>query len=268
MQLPVSAIVVGYNEAHLLKKSLPMLAFCQEILYFDLGSKDDSREVAESMGAQVIIHEKVDSCEWIHAKFANSTKYEWLLITDPDEILSRELIDEISQLFNEPGKLEKIGEITTPWIFYFKNKKLTGTHWGGISRRTLLVHNKRFEFKALIHVGRKVLPGYSTLNIEYTGKNFIHHYWMSGYKKLFEKHLRYLRNEGEARYKTGRRSTIKGIITEPFRAFKYSYKSRQGYKDGLTGLFLSVFWAWYESTAQIKNYTYQRSVEKKLPPTS
>lgn len=263
MQLPISAIVVGYNEAHLLKKGLPKLAFCDEVLYFDLGSADDSKEVAEKAGATVIPHEKVPGCEWIHAKYAHTTKHDWVLITDPDEVISDELITEISLLFKENDKLEKVGEIFVPIIFHFKNKRLSGTHWGGVGKRTLLIHNKRFEFKALVHVGRKVLPGYSTLDIPYTGKNFVYHYWMSSYRSLFEKHLRYLKNEGEARYKTGRRPTMKQIIAEPFRAFKYSYKSRQGYKDGFTGLFLSIFWAWYECTAQIKNYKYQRSIETK-----
>jgi hypothetical protein len=257
MQLPISAIVVGYNEADLLRRSLPKLSFCKEILYFDLGSKDDSRDLADTLGAQVILHEKVDSCEWVHVGYANKTKYEWVLITDPDEILSDELITDIATLFHGDLLDEKVGAVTAPWIFYFKGKQLNGTNWGGIKSRILLVNNKRFEFLGLIHLGRRVLDTYKTYDIPYTGKNYIQHYWMVSYRSFLEKHLRYLRNEGEARYKTGKKTTIKEILKQPYRSFRYSYLASKGYNDGFTGLFLSLFWAWYESSALIRNYRYQ-----------
>ncbi|WP_146203207.1 glycosyltransferase family protein [Mucilaginibacter oryzae] len=268
MKLPISAIVVGLNEAHLLRESLPKLAFCDELLYFDLGSKDDSIKLATGLGATVIKHDKVDSCEWIHAEYATKTKHEWVLISDPDEMFPDELITEITLLFENGTLNESIGAVWAPWVFYFKNHRLFGTHWGGVSRRIILAHNKRFEFKALVHAGRKLIGGFNEYNIEYTGNNFIAHKWMQSYGKLIEKHRRYLRNEGEARYKTGRRSSAKSVMKEAYRAFKYSYWSRRGYKDGITGLFLSAFWVWYECSAQIENIRYQRKIEKKKHKTA
>ena len=32
----------------------------------------------------------------------------------------------------------------------------------------------------------------------------------------------------------------------------------RGYKDGFKGLILSLFWAWYETNAQINTLKYQR----------
>jgi len=257
-KLPVSAIIVGYNEARLLEQALKPLSFCDEILYFDLGSEDDSKEIASGFGAKVIDHPRVDSCEWIHAKYSRSTKHEWVLITDPDEVLSEELVNEIHYIFNGGVSLDNVGAISSPWIFYFKGKRLYGTNWGGINRRMLLVNTNRFEFRELIHLGRKVKDGYTTYDIAFKGKNFIHHYWMIGFRKLFEKHSRYLRNEGEARFKNGIRSTPREIVLQPFRSFRNSFISARGYKDGFTGFFLSCFWAWYETSAKIRNYTYQK----------
>ena len=48
------------------------------------------------------------------------------------------------------------------------------------------------------------------------------------------------------------------ILKEPIKSFKYSFLLRKGYKDGFTGFFLSLFWAWYESSAKFKNYIYQQ----------
>jgi len=262
MKLPISAIVVGYNEQKLLEKCLPQLSFCDEILYFDLGSSDDSIATATKFGAKITLHEKVDSCEWIHTKYADKTKNEWVLITDPDEIIGPGLIDSIFQLFNT-GITKNIGSITAPWIFYFKGKKLTGTNWGGINRRVLLVNNKRFEFLPLIHVSRQLLKGYEQYDILYNDDNYISHFWMESYYKLIEKHLRYLRNEAEARYFIGRTVTFKNIIKEPYRAFRYSFITKKGNKDGFKGLFLSFFWAWYETSAQLRTYFYQKKMAEK-----
>jgi len=164
-------------------------------------------------------------------------------MTDPDELLSDMLVSNIFDVFENNKIEETIGAVAVPCQFYFKNTTLRGTHWGGINKRTLLVNNKRFQFKSLVHVGRNVLTGFKVQEVPFKQTNFIHHYWMTSYVKLVEKHLRYLKNEGESRYKTGRRAAIKSILLELYRAFKYSYFIRQGYKDGLTGLFLSLFWS-------------------------
>lgn len=261
-KLPISAIVVGYNEAHFLKVSLPKLDFCDELIYFDLGSKDKSVEVATNNGAKIINHKRVPGCEWIHAKYSQTTRHKWVLITDPDEVLSTDLVLEIESLFLL-GKLstKNIGCITSPLIYHFKDKPLKGTIWGGIGSRILLIHNERFNFKPLVHLGRELKIGYSNYDIPFKGKNYINHYWMVGYRKLFEKHIRYLKNEGEARYLKGHRISFISILLKPLKAFRLSFIYERGYKDGITGLFLSLFWAWYDTIASAKLYLYQRSVK-------
>jgi hypothetical protein len=81
---------------------------------------------------------------------------------------------------------------------------------------------------------------------------------MRGYANLLEKHLRYIKNEGLTRYNFGLRTSVWQISLEPFKQFKFCFLSKQGYKDGFIGLFLSAFWAWYQTTAQISLFIYQR----------
>lgn len=257
MKLPISALVVGYNEADLLSSSLSSLEFCDEIIYFDLGSSDNSINIALDYNANVINHSKVPGCEWIHAKYAYSTKHDWVLITDPDEVISSSLIQELKLCFEGGLLKEDIGSITVPWIFYFKKHRLKGTTWGGVNSRILLVNNKRFKFSPHVHRGRQLIDGFTNYSIDFKDLNFIAHYWMQSYRKLIEKHLRYLRNEGESRYSQGQRTSFWLIIKAPFKEFRYSFFLKEGYKDGLIGFFLSLFWALYESASQIKLRQYQ-----------
>ncbi|WP_149242269.1 glycosyltransferase [Dyadobacter sp. 32] len=258
-KLNISAIVVGYNESAILKSCLQSISFCNEILYFDLGSVDDSVQIAKELGALVHHHEKVPGCEWIHAKFANSTTYEWVLIIDPDEVVDKDLELEMYRQF-ENGIGDNIGAIKVPCLFYYKDKRLRGTPWGGLNKRIFLIHNKRFLFTPVVHVGRKLLPGfiYLDINIE---TQCSHHYWMTDFNMLLEKHKRYLKNEGESRFKEGFRTSVLKIVTSPARQFYYSFVTKKGYLDSFLGVGLSIFWAWYQTAASLELFRVQRKTK-------
>ncbi|NMN35340.1 glycosyltransferase [Pedobacter sp. SG918] len=256
-KLPISAIVVGYNEVGFLVNSLPKLAFCDEILYYDLGSTDTSVEVANNCGAKVIHHDKVPGCEWIHAKYGDKTKNKWILITDPDEIIDDFTIENIQKLFNENKLTDDIGCILAPIFYYFKNKKLLGTIWGGEKPRLLLAHNEKFSFTAHVHQGRQLRDGYIPYHLSSDNQNGIKHYWANSYLFLFKKHYRYLKNEGDARFQNSQRTSLKELALAPLKSFRICFFLAKGYKDGFTGLFLSLFWSWYETSALIRLYGIQ-----------
>lgn len=262
IKLPISAIIVGYNEEHLIKDCLSSIMFCDEILFFDLGSSDNTLAVAKEMGVTTCTHERVPFAEFIHYEVREETKHDWILVIDPDEQVSEGLQQDIKLLFQE-GIPEQYGAIVVPWIFYFKNKRLLGTPWGGINTKNILLNRRKSEFRQLVHQSRNVKEPYTTLNLNFKGDNFLCHYWMQSYQTLFEKHLRYIKHEPESRYKTGNRTTFKGILKTPFKAFKNSFWDTKGYKNRCTGLFLSFFWSWYETLSTIGLYRYQRKQNKK-----
>jgi glycosyltransferase involved in cell wall biosynthesis len=258
--LKISAIVVGFNEGKLLQNCISSISFCDEILYFDLGSSDDSIKIAETLNAKVINHERVPGCEWIHSKFYKTTKHDWVLIIDPDEVVNQNLAREITLFFLNNKIDDIIGSIEAPEIYYFKEQKLKGTPWGGFDKhRVLIVNKNRFDFLPIVHMGRKIKSGFTTYKIKFNGNNYISHYWMSSYSQLIEKHKRYLVNEGLARYNTGNRVNILTIIKAPLKQFIISFFIMRGYKDYFIGFFLSLFWSWYQTSALIKLYRVQIS---------
>jgi len=259
MKLPISAIVVGFNEGDLLRNCLPPLTACDELLYFDLGSKDDSIAVAQSFGATVIRHERVPAVEWFQAEYASRTRHPWILITDPDEVLAEGLINEIGGLLDRGSLDPEVGAVDAPWQFYFGRRRLQGTPWGGANKRTVLVHRDRFIFRPRVHTGREIRPGYRILELPPRASNLIHHYWMRDLPQLLEKHRRYLRQEGQSRFTRGERTSVAGLVAEPWRAFRYSFFAKGGYRDGFLGTFLSLFWAWYQTAARFELWRFTRS---------
>jgi hypothetical protein len=257
VKLKISAIIVGFNESRLLAECFKGVNFCDEILYFDLGSSDGSLEIAKKNNVTIIKHDRVPLVEYIHAEYFKTTKNKWVLITDPDEVLGEPLRNEIFDFFNKEIPFD-IGAINVPWCFYFKKHRLRGTQWGNVNKRVLLIHNDRFFLTTAVHNGRKLKDGFNHYDIIYNGSNFVHHYWMQDYKMLFEKHKRYLQYEGKSRYDNGYRTTLKFIFKTPFSSFFNCYYLKKGYKDYLIGFFLSLFWSWYETKANIELYKYQR----------
>lgn len=253
-------MIVGFNEAHFLQQCLDSISFCDEIVYTDLGSADDSVKIAEEAGATIHYHDKVPSCEMIQAKMVHQLKNNWVIFIDPDERVDPILAVEIHALFNELKNAPNTGAVLVPWIFYFKKRKLRGTVWGGLNHKYFLVNRNRFEFAPVVHYGRKILPGYQIKELAFTGSNILHHYWMNDYNVFFKKHKRYLKNEGIDRYQMGIRQSKKSIIIKPFKEFYKSFITKRGYKDGIRGYFLSVFWAYYETYIGIDLLRIQRKM--------
>lgn len=261
MKLPISAMIVAKNEADLLKDCLEMLYFCEEIIVIDLKSEDNTVEIAKENGATKIINdENIPFAEFALKKHINKTKHKWVLITDPDEVAKKDLIDELYTLFNTNLKQDtcKIGVVNAPIFFYFKRKKLRGTTWGGLKYRHYLIHKDRFYFEEKVHAGRILKEGFDNYYIKFNKSNFIKHFWIDNYTQFIEKHKRYIEYEGKTRFENGNRTSISEIIKEPFYQFFFSFFRRRGFKDGFNGLLLSILRSWYFTNSLVRLYVYQR----------
>lgn len=256
-KLPISAIVVGFNEEEFIEKCLSSVTFCEEIIFIDLGSSDSTLEIAEKLATKTYLHERVPAVEIIHHKFVSKVRYDWVLVIDPDEQISDDLQLQIINLFKE-GISENIGGVIVPWIFYFKRKRLLGTPWGGVNEKNILFNRNKYELLPIVHRGRSIIDPYVNKKLKSEESNFLYHYWMTGYCQFLEKHRRYIKAEPESRYKSGRRTSRIEICKTPYKAFKFSFWTTKGYRNKFTGLFLSLFWAWYETRSLMGLYAYQK----------
>jgi glycosyltransferase involved in cell wall biosynthesis len=258
--LPISAIIVCYNEAHLLNDCLKSIHFCDEIVVIDLYSTDNSLVIAKQWTTQVFMHRRVRIVEIIRAKFINKLKYNWVLIIDPDERLSLKVEKEIEKYLHSK---ESIGEILAVKQNYFRNIPLKGTMWGGGDIHSRCIVNRTLvNFSENVHQGYQLKKG--ALSILLQKNNTIHHYWMQNYSLLFEKHHRYILEEGKSKYDQGERYSSRILLKRSILAFKRCFFDQKGYLDGLTGLFLSIFWVWYvfQSWKSLKNYEKELSTNK------
>lgn len=253
-KLPISALIVSYNEGDVLGNCLASINFCDEIVVYDLGSSDNSVDVAKKAGAKVKHHKRVPHAELIYANGLDKLKHDWVLVTDPDEEIDRKLRQEIIDGFTDLSKNTAV--VRAPMQYYFKRRPLRGTIWGGVSNRQLLVHRKRAYFRPLVNTPIAIKGKFKLFWWPHR-EGLIHHYWLSGYREFFSKHRRYLKREARARYERGERVGYFGLSLSPWRSFYDSFISKRGYLDGVTGFLLSLLWAWYNTSALIRLKGYQ-----------
>lgn len=259
MENAISAIVVGRNEAKKLTTCLKSLSFCNEIIYADLDSSDDSVQIAKRFGCKVFKYKDFGpSCEYTIAEVIKYVNNDWVITVDPDEEVSMELIQTINKRFTSWSKNDGLAEIKLPWKFFVGQQSLKGTVWGNKQHKGVLFNKNRYACLPITHYGRYPLTGYDTVTLDYENDGCLNHYWMDNLKGFVDKHLRYLKDEGRDRYNLGKRTSLVRavLITFPIEFYRCYIKSR-GYKDSITGFWLSMFWALYSFSAESSLYYYQ-----------
>lgn len=91
--LPISLIVITYNEADSIGRCLDSVPFAAEKIVVDSGSTDDTVAIAHEHGARVV-HQ-----DWLgfgpQRNFGTTqSSHDWIIVLDADEFLSDELIAE------------------------------------------------------------------------------------------------------------------------------------------------------------------------------
>lgn len=247
----ISAIVTSCNEASLLPRALAGITFCDEVIVIEVGSDEDATAaVAERFGARFVRHPPVRIAEAARVTVAPEARHDILLVIDPDEEVPIALAEEISALVRDfPAD---VAAVDAPLRFYFAGRPLRGTVWGGPNRRRMLVRRDAVELTPTIWGGMRLHDGYRVLDLPYTEETAIIHRWAGGWRDLLAKHRRYLEQEPGDRAAAGHVTGVRELARTPWRSFRESFFTKHGYRDGLTGLALSLFWAGFRTAGELR----------------
>lgn len=137
-RLPISAVILTYNEENNLEPGLQSLVgWIGEIFVVDSGSTDGTVAIAERYGATVVQHPfESHARQWAWALENLPCQHQWILGLDADQRVTPELREELIQLFSvEPGELENIDGL------YMKRRQIFRGQWirhGGYYPKYLL----------------------------------------------------------------------------------------------------------------------------------
>lgn len=252
-----TAVVVTYNEDKYLHECLSALCFCNELIVIDLGSTDQSVQIAQKHNARMIFHERVRIVEILHQKALDLATNDWVILVDPDEIFPPGIAEELRAMIAlEPNlAIVKIRD-----QYYFLGRPLNTTRWGYEQMKMFVYHRKRVFLRTDVHRNQHVLPGYVIDTLSSDEKRlYVTHYWIDSYKQLFEKHRRYIQYEGEARYNSGMRFSWFKMSVDIIKQLAKNLFQYKGISGGSHGIFLSFFYGWYVMMSWLSLRTYQQT---------
>ncbi len=279
-RVPVSVMIPALNEAKNLPRCLDHLAWADEVVVVDSGSKDETAAIAAAYGARVVQFQwngrwpKKKNWALGHVDF----KHEWVLIVDADEWITPDLADEIAAAVK-----------SDEYVGYYVNRKFIFMggwirHCGYYPSWNLrLIKRGRGEYEQLTDVGDTG-----------SGDNEVHehvaatgpvahldhdmlHFAFPSIHVFVEKHNRY--SNWEAAVERQRIATdaaagvqIGGVLSRrrrlkdfsrrlPFRPtlrFLYAYVLKRGFLDGRPGFIFCRLLSTYEFLSVSKRVELER----------
>jgi glycosyltransferase involved in cell wall biosynthesis len=124
--IPLSAVLITLDEERNLPAALESLAFCDQIVIVDAGSKDRTRELAVASGARVLLNTPWPGFVEQRNRAVAEARHDWVLCVDADERVTPELRREIDSLratsFGHDG-------YRMPRAAHYLGRWIRGTDW-------------------------------------------------------------------------------------------------------------------------------------------
>jgi len=246
-----SSITVTYNDALHLDECLKALNFCDEKIVIDLGSDDDSIEIAKKNGARMFYHKRVDVVEQIREYAVSLASNDWIVFIDPDEIFPTSSIDKIIKTINSNPSVRSVAFRRRN---YFLGSPIKYGRWHDKVYYIRVFHKEAMTFSKFVHRGMERKKEFRKINL----KDYImKHYWVDSMKEFYRRQVRYLKHEGESRHKNNKRFSLIGMYIALIKMFLDSYIKQLGFLDRKNGWKLVRLALWYEKNSWISLKQYQ-----------
>ncbi len=234
----LAAIILTYNEQAHITDCLNTVRFADWALVFDSFSTDETVKLAKAAGAEVCQRRFDNYAAQRNAALeAAAGRADWVLFVDADERVTPELAAEARRVIEQPG----YAGWRIPRHNYIFGRLTRGAGWyPDYQTRLLRVGAARYDLARPVHELVLLDGAEGTL----TG-HFIHYNYRD-VGQFASKQRRYSAYDAQRLFEQGIRPKPQNYVLQPWRQFWWRFITLKGYQDGLHGLRLSAWLAWYE----------------------
>ncbi|MCU0512704.1 MAG: glycosyltransferase family 2 protein [Anaerolineae bacterium] len=233
------AVVLTYNEREHITACLETLRFADASLVVDSFSTDDTVALAQQSGAQVLqrVFDHYAGQRDAALAAAQAAGAAWVLFVDADERVPPALAAEVRQVIAQGD----CAGWRIPRHNYIFGRLTRGAGWyPDYQTRLLRVGAARYDPARQVHETVLLDGPAGTLT-----QPFIHHNYRD-VAQFIAKQRRYVQYDAHILHQQGIRPKPYTYLTQPLRHFYWRFVTLGGYRDGLHGLRLSLWMAWYE----------------------
>jgi hypothetical protein len=224
----VTACVIASDEERRLPACLESVAFCDEIVVVDGGSRDRTQEIAREAGAKLVENPWPGFAAQRNVALAHANG-DWVLEIDADERVSPELADEIRALLAGPPVAERMAALPMRDLFL--------GHPLGPAARYPRYRHRLFRRGAFRHdESRSVHEGLWPDGPVRPLSGELRHLLASSWREALDDALAYARLEGSQRRRPGPAEALTGIFLRPLVKLAYRVLIYGAWRDGWRGL--------------------------------
>jgi len=231
--MKLSVAIITKNEEDRLPKTLRAIKdLADEIVVVDSGSIDKTVEVAKKYGAKVFIEDWKGYGPQKQSALQKCSG-EWILFLDADEVVDKELKEEIKRVINNPTA--EGYRLRRRVIYLGKPLKFI---WSREYLLRLVKRSANPRWEGTIHEKLKVDGKVETLK-----RGTIYHYTYRNLKEHFLKSVRYAEMSAEERFKKGRKPSAVKFFLSPLWSFFKVYLLKGGIFEGRRGFLIAFSYA-------------------------
>jgi glycosyltransferase involved in cell wall biosynthesis len=247
----ISVVISAYNEEKNIKDCLESIKWTDEIILVNNSSTDKTRKIASKFTPKIFNRPNFKMLNKNKNLGFSKAAGNWILNIDADERVTPELKKEIIKTLSSSKpditnfEIPRKNIIFGKWIQH-------GLWWPDYHPR---LFKKNKGYFPCLHVHEKI----KTEGKRGRFKNPMLHYNYQTVKQYIDKlNYIYTDNEAENFLKSAQKIHWYDAIRMPVDDFLKNFFARQGYKDGLHGLVLSLLQAFYSMTVFLKVWEAQK----------
>lgn len=224
----LTACVIARDEEERLPACLESLAFCDEVVVVDSGSRDRTREIAAAAGATVIENPWPGFAAQRNVAL-DAAHGEWILEVDADERVTPELAREIRALLRNAPPEVRMAAIPSRDLFLGKTLG-PSARYPGYRHRLFRRDAFRHDESRTVHEG--LWPDGPTPAL----RGELRHLLASSWAEAVRDAIAYARLDAAQHTRPGPGEALAGIVVRPAAKLAYRTFLYGGWRDGWRGL--------------------------------
>lgn len=246
----ISVIILTKNEEKKIVQAIRSVSFCSEVIVVDDGSSDETVKKAQDAGARVMTKIKTDFASqrnWASAQAKN----DWTLFIDADEEVTKELQDEIQNIFRlnaETLERQNIVAYSIPRRDFFWNTELKFGETQKARNAGIIRLIKKGNGKWVGDVHEVFVPTGEVKKLN----GYINHFSHESLSSFIQDINEYSTVRADELEKQGKKFSLLELIFLPFFKFLYTYFVLGGFMDGAAGFVYSFVMSFHSFLVRAK----------------